>query len=50
MVQETNDNSGMKKMGISSAIGLAVGATGLAAHTVLKNKDEEENEDFGYSK
>ena len=50
MVQETNDNSGMKKMGISSAIGLAVGATGLAAHTVLKNKDEDENEDFGYSK
>ena len=47
----TKDNKGLKTMGIASGIGLAVGAAALGAHTMVKNKeDEESEEDYGYDK
>ena len=43
--------NGLKTMGIAAGIGLAVGASALGAHTVMKSKeDNEEDDDYGYEK
>ncbi len=44
-------NNGSRIMGIASGVGLVVGAAALGAHTILKNKDKEEDEsEYGYDK
>ena len=44
--------SSLRTMGVSSGVGVAIGAAALGAYSILKNKDEkeEEEEDFGYDK
>ncbi len=44
--------NGIKTMGIAAGIGLAVGASALGAHTIIKSKeeDDEEDSDYGYEK
>ena len=44
--------SSLRTMGVSSGVGVALGAAALGAYSILKNKDEkdEEEEDFGYYK
>jgi len=43
--------NGLKTMGIAAGVGLAVGASALGAHTIMKSKEEaSEEEDFGYEK
>ena len=47
----THDNKGLKSMGIASGIGMAVGAVALGAHSIIKNKEkQDEEEDYGYDK
>ena len=43
---------GMKTLGIAAGIGLAVGASALGAHAIMKNKEEDEDDydDYGYEK
>ena len=44
-------SNGIKTMGIAAGLGLAIGAAALGAHTIVKNKvDEDEEEDYGYEK
>ena len=44
-------SNGIKTMGIAAGVGLAIGAAALGAHTIVKNKvDEDEEEDYGYEK
>ena len=43
--------NGLKTMGIAAGIGLAVGASALGAHTIMKSKEDDyEEDDFGYEK
>ena len=38
-------------MGIASGVGLALGATALGTHSVLKKKDDDfDEEDYGFDK
>ena len=49
-VVKNSDNS-LKTMGIAGGIGIVLGSAALGAHTILKNKDEEESDnDYGYDK
>ena len=44
-------SNGVKTMGIAAGVGLAVGASALGAHAIMKNKENEESdEDYGYDK
>ena len=48
---DTKSNNSLKTMGIASAVGVTLGAVSLGAHSIIKNKDdEEEKEDYGYNK
>ncbi len=50
-VEEPKANPSLKTMGIASGLGVAVGAAALGAHTIMKNKDDEDTEeDYGYNK
>ena len=41
----------IKSMGIASGVGLALGATALGTHSVLKKKDDDfDEEDYGFDK
>ena len=43
--------NGLKTMGIAAGIGLAVGASALGAHTIMKSKEDDyEEDDYGYEK
>ncbi len=44
--------NGLRTMGIAAGVGLAVGASALGAHTIMKNKEQEDegDEDYGYEK
>ncbi len=45
------ENKSLKAMGIASGIGVAIGAVALGAHTIIKNKEDDETEsDYGYNK
>ena len=47
----TPSNNGLKTMGIAAGVGLAVGASALGAHTIMKSKEDDEgDDDFGYEK
>ncbi len=49
-VQKEQSKS-LRTMGIASGLGVAIGAASLGAHSIIKNKDEEnEKEDYGYNK
>ncbi len=46
----TNNDKSIKTMGISAAIGLAVGAAALGAHSIIKSKDDEDVENYDFDK
>lgn len=50
--EAVKSGNGLKTMGIAAGVGLAVGASALGAHTIIKSKEDAENEDedFGYEK
>ena len=49
--EPTKKNNGIKTMGIAAGIGLAVGASALGAHTIIKSReDDDEDADYGYEK
>ena len=51
VVQDNNKDNVVKTMGIASGIGVALGAVSLGAHSIIKNKDEDKDEeDFGYNR
>ena len=46
-----NKDKSLKTMGIAGGIGVLLGSAALGAHTILKNKeDEESTDDYGYDK
>ncbi len=48
---EPSKGNGIKTMGIAAGVGLAVGAAALGAHTIMKSKEEDDDEyDYGYDK
>jgi len=50
-IAQPKPGTGVKAMGIASGIGLAVGASALGAHSIIKNKEDEESEEnYGYKK
>ena len=44
------ENKGLKTMGIAAGIGLTVGAAALGAHALVKDKEDDDEEDYGYDK
>ena len=43
--------NGMKTMGVAAGLGLAIGAAALGAHTIIRSKeDDDEESDYGYEK
>ena len=46
-----DESKNIKTMGVAASIGVALGAVSLGAHSIIKNKDEDkEEEDFGYNR
>ena len=40
----------VKTMGVAASIGVALGAVSLGAYSIIKNKNEDEDSDYGYDK
>ncbi len=47
--QPQPQKNSLKTMGIAASVGVALGAAALGAHTIMKDKEEDE-EDYGYNK